>query len=240
MTSIARRPATKPVVTTPKPGAKQTGPSGTIQHNNNTYTVKNGDVQFQGRKIGTINDKGDFDVRFNRQPGGHASGNIRDLQGARFEGTLSTGAPVASHHSGTIAFGKDTFTVDNGRVRHGGRDIGTLGNDGAFDVSLNGQRQVGNLTQLHGAAVTGRLNDGQKVDTAPSGTVTINEFVQRPGTAGGLKRTTFDVKDGQVYLQNKLVGSINSKGDFNVTIDGKQSTGNVTQMSNASWNVTSP
>ncbi len=255
MTSIARRPTTKPIVTTTlkpatplkKPAtvnpsgfeAPRTGPSGTVQHGSNTYTVKNGDVHFQGRKIGTINDNGDFNVRFSRQPGDHASGNIRDLLGAKYEGTLSTGAPVSSHHSGTIAYGNNTFAIDNGRVKHEGRDIGTLQNDGRFDVTLNGQRYEGNVGQLHGAAVTGRLNDGKRIDTAPSGTVTINEFVERPGTAGGLRRTTFDVKDGKVFLQNKLVGSINSNGDFNVTIDGKQSTGNVTQMSNASWNVTS-
>lgn len=67
------------------------GPTGSVTQGDATYAVTNGEVWFNGKAIGSVNDAGDYSVVLNGQ---QLTGNVGNLIGAAIEGTTSTGAKV--------------------------------------------------------------------------------------------------------------------------------------------------
>lgn len=132
---------------------------------------------------------------------------------------VRTPAAAPAGPSGTVKVGDATYTVTDGKVSQNGRTIGTITDGGDFNVTIDGQAVRGNVSQLQGAAIEGRLSDGTRVDNRPTGRV----------IAGG---DTFDVRAGEVYRQGVKLGTIDDSGHYNVRLDGKQVTGALTDDPN--------
>ncbi len=196
--------------------------NGEVQFNGSNYQIFNGQVFKGGAKVGTVDAEGGYRVTEN----GHtATGHVQDLVGAHWQAAMPGGRHIQSNASGQVHFGDTDYVVRNGEVFLGDKDVGTLGNDGRFDVTLDGRRYQGMLTDLPGVSYDGYRNDGSQASNIVSGSVTV----------GG---RTYEVRDGEVFDGRTRIGSVNSSGDFAVRLNGKVETGNVTKLPGAKWKVT--
>lgn len=150
------------------------GPTGSVKVGTTEYTVKNGTVSHGGKDVGVVNDKGEFDVTLN---GARHTGRVSDLHGAAVTGTLSDGQKVDNRPTGLVKVGSDTFEVRAGEVTRDGKVLGTMDNDGRYNLSLNGQSVTGALSNHTDAQYVGVTSDGTKVaevGSSATGEVTRN------------------------------------------------------------------
>ncbi len=100
--------------------------------------------------------------------------------------------PPQTGPSGTVDYGGTEYVCKNGKVFEDEREVGTITDAGDYDVTLKGadgtlQRYTGNVANLIGASIHGRLSDGTTVDIDSVGAPAA-EGVQRY-TMGGSKIT---------------------------------------------------
>lgn len=126
-------------------------------------------------------------------------------------------APRATGPSGSVKIGPSTYEVRQGQVSLDGQPIGTVDDAGAYDVTIAGQRYTGLVSELAGAVVRATTSDGAAVINGPSGSVRMGE-------------RTFDVHDGQVSLDGRSIGTLNDRGEYDVTLDGQQVTGRIADL----------
>lgn len=221
-----KQPADTVTCMAPESQFEAKGPTGVIQHGENTYKVKNGEVSLNGTKIGTMDDEGNYSVRFSRQANDLATGNIKDLIGATYEGSLSSGATVSNRVNGRVQVGADNFAVRNGEVFEGGKRIGTMDGEGRFAVTREGQSSQGSVGSLHGASYHGRVGDGPAVSNQVTGSVEV----------GG---KSYDVLNGKVMLEGKTIGSMNERGEYSIkTASGERVQGRLQDHADARWSGT--
>lgn len=85
----------------------------------------------------------------------------QDMQ--RFQDALRANQPsqpVRPGPSGVISYEGSTFQASRGALSVNGQQVGTLDRSGNFDVTVNGQRHQGNLSELKGVStfLDGRPN----------------------------------------------------------------------------------
>lgn len=216
---VVEQPKTQVVDTTSASSFQ--GPTGTVKQGDATYDVKDGQVSFNGKNIGTVSDDGHYQVTL----GGHTvEGNVGELLGASVVGTLSTGAHVDNRVTGDVEVGNARFVVNQGDVFQNGTKVGTVNDKGDFDLMLNGHHEQGNVTKVSGAVYNAITHDGNHLTNQVSGSVTV----------GG---QSFSVKAGEVLHDGKVIGTINDHGDYNVTLQGKQQIGSLSQLANVSISI---
>lgn len=192
MTSI--RPTTSPAVCVPStPAATPPGPTGQVKVGNDTYDVRNGDVFVSGKNVGKIDDAGNFEVNGQK-------GNVANVAGATWNGTLSDGTRADNRPSGLVQAGGDTFAVQRGEVSLGGARVGTLADNGSFSVRLNGRTITGNVGADPALRYAGTTSDGTPVSNlrlAPGGgglvTCAGPGGVIAPATSGFASRSGADL-----------------------------------------------
>ena len=186
-------------------------PTGEVDLGGTQYMVKAGEVSVGGKKVGTINDSGDFDVN-------GVTGNVASISGAIYNGSLSDSKAVDNRASGVVHFGDADYAIRQGRVFDPtGHDVGTIDEKGGFQVTIDGRQYAGSLPNSPALSYDGRLANGRYVKNAPTGLVSV---------AG----KDYQVVGGKVFSQGQRIGSVTANGDFNVTIDGKHQQGTVANL----------
>lgn len=112
------------------------------------------------------------------------------------------------------------YTVHRGEVRRGGAVVGTLSKRGEFRVvDERGRVHTGTLARLLTAEFKRQLRG------------------EAAGLTGRMRvdRQTFEVRAGGAYLGGKQVGTVTATGEFELTLAGRRSTGNVHRTIGAVW-----
>lgn len=215
----------------------------TIELGGNEYTVRQGDV-FSGKtRIGTMEDDGTFNVKLDGKP---VQGNIHQIAGAVINGKTSNGAEFDNRANGDVHVGTSDFHIEKGIVYEKGERVGTIGDDGRYDVTLKGKHLTGNVEDVHGVVFKGTKADGTKVEHhGPTGNVdakqlglgslqygSYGDFRHQPGTPKPSGHV--EVYGGEVYHQGVdkagkgfsiRIGTMNDEGEFNIQVDGRTYSG---------------
>ncbi len=189
-------------------------PTGEVDVGGQHYAVDKGIVSVDGKKVGTINDTGAFNV-------GGVTGNVNQLTGAVYDGTLGNKKAVDNRLNGDVHLGDTDYVIRSGHVFNGdGKNIGTVDEKGGFAVKIDGRIYSGNVGALFGASYLADKPDKTQLRNAPSGLVSLNG-------------KNYQVAAGKVFLDGKRVGSVNKDGNYSVKINGKIEQGNVNKLKGA-------
>jgi len=112
-----------------------------------SYSIKNGALLLDGRKVGTVNSKGDFQLT--GQDGRVHAGNIAKLIRADVGRQIVSGGRDGP--TGRMRVGSDAFEVRAGAVWLAGQEVGQLTRAGDYQLNVRGQPLSGNLNTTLGA-----------------------------------------------------------------------------------------
>lgn len=222
------------------------GLTGTYTEGEVVYTARDGQVTmtWRGREYpaGTVDVNGNYQIQYapefarayteatgvpmNSRPfSGNVNNNTRS--GAAWQLTSPNGPTLDNTFTGQVNVGTNVYTVNNGVVTYNGQRIGSVNANGDYSVVIDGRIYQDHMSRLQGMSVSSDFS----TSLPNANSYVSGQAASSPNASVTANGVTYTIQNGQVYRGDPKttppIGSMNSRGDFNVALDGQSGIGNI-------------